>query len=222
MIKKRPLYLYETLAALFITTLIVSNVASVKLVGIGPVIFDAGTVLFPLAYIVGDIVTEVYGFRRMRALLYIGIGMLLLTTLTFWVVGLLPNAADWAGQAAYEQTLGVVWRIVLASCTAIFVGEFINSYLLARWKVQTKGAYLWRRVIGSSAVGGLLDTVAFSVIAFAGTVSVSTLMSLIITVYVIKLGVEILASPLTIRVIDYIKRLERLDTYETPNLSLTR
>lgn len=222
MIRKVSSYTYEFLAALFIMTLVVSNIASVKMVGIGPVVFDAGTLLFPLAYIVGDIITEVYGFRKMRALLYIGISMLLLTTLTFWIVGALPSTVEWTGQSAYDEILGVVWRIVLASCVAIFVGEFINSYLLAHWKVKTKGAYIWRRIVGSSAVGSLLDTVIFSVIAFVGTVSSGTLFSLIVTVYLVKLAVEIVISPLTLRAIDYIKRVEKLDTYENPSLSLAR
>ncbi len=222
MVKPRTTYIYDFIAALFVTTLIVSNIASVKIVGIGPLVFDAGTVLFPLAYILGDIITEVYGFRKMRFLLYTGIVMLLLTTLTFWIVGILPGTSDWSGQIAYDTTLGVVWRMVVASITAIFIGEFINSYLLAKWKVGTKGAYIWHRVVGSSAVGGLLDTVIFSMIAFAGTISASTLASLILTVYLIKLSVEIIFSPLTLWAIRYIKRIEKIDTFENPSLTLTR
>ena len=165
--KRKPIHVYELLAGLFVTTLIVSNIASVKMVSVGPLVFDAGTILFPLAYIVGDIVTEVYGYRKMRSLLYVGIAMLLLTATTFWLVGMLPAQADWTGQGSYDTILGVVWRIVFASVTAILVGELINSYVLATLKIKTKGKMLWHRLVGSSAIGSLVDTMIFSILAFA-------------------------------------------------------
>jgi uncharacterized integral membrane protein (TIGR00697 family) len=219
-IKKSPLpvHVYELLIALYVTTLIVSNIASVKLVGLSNVVFDAGTILFPLAYILSDIITEVYGFRKMRSILMIGIGMLLLTSLTFWIVGILPAAVDWANQGAYDSILGVVWRIVAASVIAIFLGELLNAYVLAKMKVKTKGKKLWSRLIGSSAVGSLVDTVTFSVIAFAGTIPAATLLSIILTVYVIKMATEIVVSPLTMRIIASIKRLENIDSFEEPVL----
>lgn len=214
--KKQHVRAYELLVGLFITTLIVSNIASVKIIHIGPIVFDAGTILFPLAYIVGDIVTEVYGFRKMRSLLYVGIGMLLLTSVTFWAVGALPAAADWPNQPAYDSILGVVWRIVAASVTAIFVGEFLNSYVLAKLKIKTKGKKLWHRLVGSSAVGSLVDTIVFSTLAFAGTMPGSVLLTLIVTVFCIKMATEVIVSPLTIHVIHAIKRHEKVDTYEEP------
>lgn len=214
----RPTHVYEALIALYVTTLLISNIASIKLVGFAGIVFDAGTVLFPLAYILGDVITEVYGFRKMRSILLIGIGMLLVTTLTFWLVGVLPATADWSGQASYDATLGVVWRIAFASMVAIFLGELINAYILAKLKVRSKGKQLWRRLIGSSAVGSLVDTTVFSVIAFAGAVSASTLLTLIGTVYAIKMLTEIIISPLTMRVIALIKRSEKLDVYENPQL----
>lgn len=214
-------HIYEGLVALFITTLIVSNIASVKIVQTGPLVFDAGTILFPLAYIIGGMITEIYGFRKMRSILYIGIGMLLLTTVTFWSVGLMPAAADWPNQPAYDAILGVVWRIVTASIVAIFVGEFINGFILGKLKVRFKGRLLWHRIIGSSAVGSYVDTVVFSVIAFGGTMPTSALLSLIFTVYAIKIGTEILLSPLTMRAILAIKQTDKTDVYEDPRLSLT-
>lgn len=213
---KKQLYTYELLAGLFITTLIVSNIASVKMISLGPLVFDAGTILFPLAYIVGDIVTEVYGYRKMRSLLYVSIAMLLLTTTTFWLVGLMPAQADWHNQMAYDSILGVVWRIVFASITAIFVGELINAYVLAKMKIKTQGKMLWHRIIGSSAVGSLVDTTVFSVLAFAGTMSGSTMMQLIATVFAIKIITEIVVSPLTVAIIKYIKRREKIDSFEAP------
>lgn len=215
-LRKKQIRVYELLAGLFVMTLIVSNIASTKIVAVGPLVFDAGTVLFPLAYIVGDIVTEVYGYRKMRSLLYVGITTLLLTMLTFWVVQLLPAASDWHNQAAYDATLGVVWRIVFASCAAIFVGELINSYLLAHLKIKTKGKMLWHRLVGSSAVGSIVDTTLFSLLAFAGTMSGNAMISLIVTVFGIKMATEIIISPLTMKVIERVKRHEQIDTYEKP------
>lgn len=210
--------LYEWLAVTFVTVLIVSNITSIKMVAIGPIVFDAGTLLFPLSYIIGDIIAEVYGYRRMRGLLIKGIAMLLITTLTFWVVGMLPAEASWSLQESYQATLGVVWRIVLASITAIFIGELMNAYVLTKMKVATKGKGLWFRLIGSSAVGSALDTVIFATIAFAGTMPFDVLLQLILSVYLIKMVVEIAVSPLTIKVIAVIKKRERIDVYEEPKL----
>ena len=219
--QKTTVDIYESLAALYITVLIVSNIASIKLVGAGPLIFDAGTILFPLAYIVGDIIAEVYGFRKLRALLYIGIVMLLITSLTFWVVGLLPAAAGWSGQESYDAVLGVVWRIILASITAIFVGELTNAYVLTKLKIRLQGRRLWARIVGSTALGSVIDTTVFSLIAFAGMISGGDMLKLIATVFAIKILTEILVSPLTVRVIRYIKKRENIDVYEEPSLRLS-
>lgn len=209
---------YEFLVALLVTTLIVSNIASVKLIQIGGIVFDAGTILFPVAYIAGDIITEIFGFKRMRRLLYIGLAMLLLTVLTFWVVQILPSPIDWQHQQAYSDILGFVWRIVLASMAAFFIGELFNSYLLAKFKVRTKGKGLWGRLMGSSAIGSLLDTIIFTVLAFGGTVSSTIIVNIIITVYVIKMLTELLLSPFTIKIIEYIKNKEKIDTFESPKI----
>ncbi len=217
---KKTFIYYEVLVALLITTLIVSNIASVKLVQLGNLVFDAGTILFPLAYIIGDIITEIYGFRRMRRLLYIGLAMLALTTVVFAIVQVLPSPADWQNQAAYTAILGVVWRIVFASMVAFFVGELLNSYILAKLKIKTKGKKLWNRLVSSSAIGSLVDTIIFSVLAFGGTISGQTMVQLIATVYAIKLVTEIALSPLTMKIITYLKKKERLDTFEEPKLGL--
>lgn len=208
--------LYEWLAALFVTVLIVSNIASVKVVTVSWVVFDAGTILFPLSYIIGDVITEVYGYRRMRSLLIRSVAMLLLTSLTFWIVGLLPASADWALQTQFNDILGVVWRIVAASIIAIFIGELANAYIMAKLKLANRDKRLWHRIIGSSAVGDALDTVLFSTIAFAGTMPLATLGQLIVSVYIMKMVVETALSPLTIRLITHIKRHEQVDVYETP------
>lgn len=204
------------LAGLFVMTLIVSNIASIKVVAIGPLVFDAGTILFPLSYIVGDIVTEVYGYRKMRSLLYVGVVSLILTMTTFWVVQILPASPDWPNQVAYESILGVVWRIVLASVTALFLGEIMNAYVMARMKVRSKGKNLWVRMISSSVVGSVIDTVVFSTVAFLGTMSFGALAQLMITVFLIKITTEVIVSPLTIKIINIVKRREKIDTYEQP------
>ncbi len=213
---RRPRHMYELLAGLFVMTLIVSNIASTKIVAVGPLVFDAGTILFPLAYIVGDIVTEVYGYRKMRSLIYVGIITLLLTMVTFWIVQLLPGASDWPNQAAYDSILGVVWRIVFASIAALFLGEIMNAYVMGSLKIVQKGKGLWYRMVGSSAVGSLVDTVVFSLVAFAGTMATGTLIQLIVTVFLIKMATEIAVSPVTLGIIRFIKKHEKLDTYEKP------
>ncbi|QHU91357.1 queuosine precursor transporter [Candidatus Saccharibacteria bacterium oral taxon 955] len=218
--QKKQLHIYEMLAGLFVMTLIVSNIASIKVVAIGPLVFDAGTILFPLSYIVGDIVTEVYGYRKMRSLLYVGVVSLILTMTTFWVVQILPASPDWPNQVAYESILGVVWRIVLASVTALFLGEIMNAYVMARMKVRSKGKNLWVRMISSSVVGSAIDTVVFSTVAFLGTMPFDALAQLMITVFLIKITTEVIVSPLTIKIINIVKRREKIDTYEQPAIYL--
>lgn len=211
--------IYELLAILFVTTLLISNIVSVKIVSVGWLTFDAGTVLFPLAYIVGDIITEVYGYRAMRRLIYGGVAMLALTLLTFWTVQLLPASTDWPGQAAFDMTLGVVWRLALGSVVALFVGEVMNAYVMGRMKMAAKQGSrlgLWARMISSSAVGSALDTIIFSVIAFAGTMPHDSLAQLIITVFMMKMAVEIVISPVTMRLIRWVKQREHIDTFEAP------
>ncbi|OYX36531.1 hypothetical protein B7Z00_04635, partial [Candidatus Saccharibacteria bacterium 32-50-10] len=189
--RRKNIHVYELLSGLFVMTLIVSNIASVKIVSVGPFVFDAGTILFPLAYIIGDIVTEVYGYRKMRSLIYTGVFTLLLAMVTFWIVQNLPGASDWHNQAAYDAILGVVWRIVAASIVALFIGEMMNAYVMATMKVSTKGKALWRRMISSSAVGSAVDTVVFSLIAFAGVLEWGVIGQLMLTVFGIKLATEI-------------------------------
>lgn len=216
MTKQHQYSLYDIFTVLFVTTLLVSNIVSVKIVSVGWLTFDAGTVLFPLAYIVGDIITEVYGYRRTRRLIYNGVAALALMTLTFWVVQLLPADGSWTGQAAFESTLGVVWRLAIGSVTALFVGEIMNAYVMGRMKVASRGRGLWRRMVSSSLAGNALDTVIFSTIAFAGTIPMTSFWQLIVTVFLIKMAVEIMVSPLTMRLIARVKKYEKLDTFEQP------
>lgn len=214
---KQSNHVFEIIAALFVTCLLLSNIASVKSVQIGPAVFDAGTILFPLAYIIGDIVTEIYGFRRMRTLLITGCAMLIIMSVLFWIVGMLPPPDSWTNQNAYESILGVVWRISFSSIIAILIGELLNSYILSNLKIKLQGRKLWGRIVGSTAIGAGVDTLVFSSLAFLGTMPFGVLGQLMLTVYLIKVGTEIVFSPLTIHIIHWIKKREKLDVYEAPS-----
>lgn len=213
-----PSYIFEIIAALFVSTLILSNIVSIKPVQIGPAVFDAGTILFPLAYIIGDIVTEVYGFKRTKRLLVISCFILVMMSVLFWIVSAMPAPASWTGQESFDSALGVVWRISFASIVAIFIGELLNAYVLSYMKLKLKGKQLWGRLVGSTVIGAGFDTVIFSVLAFWGTMPTAVLLQLIVTVYLIKIVTEVLVSPLTMLAIRWIKKREGVDVYEKPSL----
>ncbi|MFM7426698.1 MAG: queuosine precursor transporter [Elainella sp.] len=206
----------DTITALFVTVLLISNVASTKIVAFGPFTFDGGTILFPLSYIFGDILTEVYGYARSRRVIWLGFIAALIMSLTFIVVGALPAAADWPNQDAYDKILGLTPRIVTASLIAYFAGEFSNSLTLAKLKVQTQGRHLWLRTISSTLIGQAVDTTLFVLIAFAGVpgFSSSLLWTLIWSNYVFKCSVEILFTPVTYWVTGWLKQQEQEDFYD--------
>ena len=204
----------DTLTALFVTVLLISNVASSKIVDFGFFTFDGGTLLFPLSYIFGDVLTEVYGYGRSRKVIWLGFAAALLMALTFIVVGALPPASYWDGQTAYEQILGLTPRIVVASLTAYFVGEFANAYLMAKLKVMTQGRQLWMRTIGSTLVGQVLDTAIFVIVAFAGIFSRTDLWIIIVSNYLFKCGVEICFTPITYWLTHWLKHQEHVDHYD--------
>jgi uncharacterized integral membrane protein (TIGR00697 family) len=219
--------LLDLVTAAFVTVLIVSNVASsakivdwgVSLFGVR-LAFDAGTLLFPVSYVFGDVLTEVYGYRRSRRVIWTGFACLALSAVVLWVVRVLPGEAGWeagVGQAAYVGVLGGMSSggIVLASLAAYTVGEFSNSVVLARLKVATRGRWLWLRTIGSTLVGEGLDTVIFVAIASAARVFPWTAFaSLVLTNYLFKVGVEAAMTPVTYRVAAALKRLEGVDWYD--------
>ncbi|HEX5505775.1 MAG TPA: queuosine precursor transporter, partial [Thermomicrobiales bacterium] len=177
---------YVVVAALFVTCLITANVVAVKLVALGPLIVPAGVVVFPVGYILGDVLTEVYGFRRARAVIWLGFGCNLLFVVAAWVAGLLPAASFWDGQGAYERILGFTPRLLAASFVAYLVGETANSLVLSRMKVLTEGRWLWTRTIGSTIVGEGLDSLIFITIAFAGLLSPRALLTTVATQWLVK------------------------------------
>lgn len=204
----------DTITALFVAVLLISNVTSTKIVALGPLTFDGGTILFPLSYIFGDILTEVYGYARSRKVIWIGFAAALLMSITFIIVGALPPAADWQNQDAYNQILGLTPRIVIASLIAYFAGEFSNSFTLAKLKLMTEGRQLWLRTISSTLIGQIVDTALFILIAFTGIVPTSLLWTLILSNYLFKCGVEILFTPITYWITGWLKQQEREDYYD--------
>ena len=209
---------YKYLGAIsvfFVSVLLISNVASTKIVDLKWFVFDGGTLLFPLSYIFGDILTEVYGYKRSRNVIWLGFFMALLMSIVFIVVGKLPPAADWVNQDAYDKILGLAPRIVLASLIAYFCGSFSNSFVLAKLKIITKGKMLWSRTIGSTLVGELVDSALFIVIAFFGILPNSLLLTLIISNYLFKTAIEIIFTPITYRTVKFLKQKEGEDYYDT-------
>lgn len=205
---------FDLVMAIFVAVLLISNVASSKILDLGPFTFDGGTILFPISYIFGDILTEVYGYSRSRRVIWIGFGCAILMAVVFAIVGALPSAEGWRGQEAYMTILGQTPRIVFGSLIAYFAGEFSNSYTLAKMKVFTQGRWLWTRTIGSTIVGEGVDTLLFVLIAFYGLYTPSLLLSIIISNYLFKTGFEALVTPLTYLVVNTLKRVENEDYYD--------
>jgi len=203
-----------TISVFFVSVLLISNVVSTKIVDLKWFTFDGGTLLFPLSYILGDILTEVYGYKRSKKVIWLGFFMALLMALVFMVVGFLPPSPDWGNQNAYDLILGITPRIVIASLFAYSLGGFSNSYILAKMKIWTKGKMLWARTIGSTVVGEFIDSTIFILIAFWGIFPNSTLLLLIISNYIFKTAVEVLFTPLTYKIIKFLKEKENEDFYD--------
>lgn len=209
----------DLITALFATLLIVSNYASTRIIDFaGGLSFDAGTLMFPLTYIFNDLLTEVYGYKRSRRVIWIGFLALLIAALSMALVGLFPPAEGWDQDAAWLSIMGVVPRIVIASLAAYFVGEFVNSVVLAKLKVKTEGRWLGLRLIGSTAVGQVFDTLIFASIAFIGVLDWNLWWTIVISNYIFKVGLELIFLPITALVVRQFKKIENSDVYdrETP------
>lgn len=202
------------IAILFVAVLMISNTIAVKLIALGPFVFNGAIFVFPISYIFGDVLTEVYGYQASRRIIWSGFGALILMSLCYYIAQVLPHPAFWDGQSSFERILGAVPRIVLGSIIAYFAGEFSNSYVLSRMKVWSNGKHLWMRTIGSTIVGEGVDTVIFSVIAFAGTLSSGALVTLILSGYIFKTLYEVVATPLTYLIVNKLKRAEGIDVYD--------
>ena len=206
----------DLITTAFAVVLVLSNITSTKIVSLtGWLNFDGGTILFPLAYIFGDILTEVYGYARARRVIWIGFVMNILMITVFWIVGKLPASGAWGMQSSYDAILGVVPRIVLASLAAYLIGEFSNSLILAKLKIKTQGKLLWLRALSSTVIGQFLDTTVFLLIAFAGILPWDLIWSIWLTNYIFKILVEVVLLPITYRAVAFLKRKEKIDVYDT-------
>lgn len=223
----KPYRFFDLIMAVFVTVLVISNIASsAKIVDWGfglfgvQMAFDAGTILFPVSYIFGDILTEVYGYRRSRRVIWAGFVCLALSAFVFWLIRVMPGEVTWQGYAgddAYESILGGMSTggIVLASLAGYLTGEFTNSFILAKMKIVTKGRWLWSRTIGSTLLGQLVDTAIFVLVASAfGVFPWSLFLTLGVTNYLFKCGIEALMTPITYAVVGVLKRVENEDYYD--------
>jgi len=206
---------YDLVMAAFVTVLLCANlIGPGKVAKIGPITFGAGVLFFPISYIFGDILTEVYGYARARKVVWAGFAAEAFASMMAWVVISFPPAPSWPHQAAYETVFGATWRIVLASRLAFFAGEFCNSYVLAKMKVWTAGRRLYQRTIGSTIAGEAVDSLIFYPVAFMGIWSREQLLTVMVTNYCIKVGWEVLATPVTYRVVSWLKRAEDEDYFD--------
>jgi hypothetical protein len=202
------------IASIFITSLITSNIIAVKLVNILGLILPAGIIIFPISYIFGDVLTEVYGYRQARRVIWLGFFCNLVAVIAIWMGQILPAASFWDGQAAYERILGYTPRLLLASFLAYMVGEFANSFVLAKMKIATKGRWLWTRTIGSTLVGQGLDSMVFMTLAFVGTIPLTVLAGAIVVQWLSKSAYEAIVTPLTYKVVDFLKKKEEMDVFD--------
>jgi hypothetical protein len=205
---------FVLVAALFITCLITANIIAVKLIQGFGLLLPAAIIIFPVSYILGDVLTEVYGYHQARRVIWLGFLCNLIAVVAIEVARALPPAPFWQGQDAFVRVLGYAPRILVASFLAYLVGEFVNAFVLAKMKIATHGRWLWTRTIGSTLVGQALDSAVFITLAFAGTIPAAALASAIVTQWLVKSGYEALATPLTYLTVGFLKRAEGIDAYD--------
>jgi len=205
---------FVLVVALFLTCLVAANIIAVKLVDLCGLTLPAAVIIFPVSYILGDVLTEVYGYRQARRVIWLGFLCNLLVVVAIVAAQVLPAASFWDGQAAYERILGYAPRILAASFLAYLMGEFANSFVLAKMKIATRGRWLWSRTIGSTLVGQGLDSLVFMTLAFAGTIPAAGLASAVISQWLAKSAYEAVATPLTYLAVKFLKTREGLDVYD--------
>jgi uncharacterized integral membrane protein (TIGR00697 family) len=205
---------FQLLAGLFITCLLTANVIAAKLIAVGGIVLPAAVVIFPISYIVGDVLTEVYGYVAARRVIWLGFACNLVMVAAIGVAGALPPAPAWPGQAAFAEVFAQTPRILVASFLAYLVGEFANSFVLATMKIATRGRWLWTRTLASTIVGQGLDTAVFVTLAFAGLVPGPMLASIALGQWTVKVVYEAAATPLTYLVVGWLKARERMDAYD--------
>lgn len=214
---------FHIVTGIFVTSLVISNIIAVKLVNIFGLYLPAAVILFPIAYIFGDVLTEVYGYARARQVIWTGFFCNLLAVGAIWIAGLLPPAPFWAlgpfesppaAQQAYQRILGFTPRLLLASFIAYLIGEFLNSFVMAKLKIRTEGRLLWLRTISSTIVGEGADSAVFITVAFWGIFPVNAIGQAILSQWLFKVTYETLATPLTYLVVNWLKRAENMDYFD--------
>ena len=222
MTDRRAYRYYDLVMVAFVTVLVCSNligpakIAQLDLPLLGTLTFGAGVLFFPISYVFGDILTEVYGYARSRRVIWSGFAALAFAALVAWVIVRLPPAPFWSNQPAYEIAFGSTWRIALASLIAFLCGEFVNSFVLAKMKIWTAGRWLWTRTIGSTIAGEGVDSALFYPLAFYGTgiIPDDKLPFVMLAQFVAKVGVEVVFTPLTYKIVAWLKRAEHEDYYD--------
>jgi queuosine precursor transporter len=202
------------IVAVFVTCLITANIIAVKVIRVFGFILPAAIVVFPLSYVFGDVLTEVYGYRQTRRVIWLGFFCNLLAVIAIWIGQLLPSAPFWDAQQSYERILGYTPRLVAASFLAYLVGEFVNAFVLAKMKIATRGRWLWTRTIGSTLAGQALDSAVFITLAFAGTIPQGALFSAVVTQWLVKSAYEAVVTPFTYWAVAFLKRREGIDAYD--------
>lgn len=211
----RPMRSYDVVMAAFVTVLLLSNIIGAsKLATLGGFTFGAGIMFFPLSYVLGDVLTEVYGYARARRCVWVGFAALIFMAFMAFVVVNLPPAAGWGGQDAYVMVFADLWRLALASIAAFWAGEFANSFVLAKMKLLTQGRLLWSRTIGSTVVGQAFDSLIFYPLAFYGVWSNSQILTVMVTNWALKVCWEVLLTPVTYIVVGALKRHEGVDVFD--------
>ena len=206
---------FDFMMAAFVAILLLSNViGAAKPAQLWGFTFGAGILFFPLSYLLGDILTEVYGYARARRCVWAGFGAVLFMAFMSWVVVSLPPAPGWAGQAAYESVFGQVPRIVLASVAAFWAGEFVNAFVMAKMKIATQGKHLWTRTIGSTFFGQGVDSLIFYPLAFLGVWTTANVLTVMVTNWALKVAWEALLTPVTYAVVGFLKRREGVDVFD--------
>lgn len=205
---------FVTCAVLFVACLLTSNVIAAKLIAPGGLLLPAAVIVFPLSYILADVLTEVWGYAAARRVIWLGFVANALMVAAIWIGGELPPAPVWLAQAAYQEILGQTPRILVASFSAYLAGEFANAFVLAKLKVATGGRWLWLRTIGSTVVGQGLDSAVFITLAFAGTVAAPALLTIVVSQWLVKVGYEAAATPLTYAAVAWLKRREGVDPFD--------
>jgi uncharacterized integral membrane protein (TIGR00697 family) len=208
---QQPARYFDVVAMAFIAVYLIAQVSSAKLFSLGSLSLPGAAVVFPLSYIFGDVLTEVYGYAKTRRVIWVGFGAAVLMALVLWVVQILPPAAEWPNQDAYQAILGVVPRMVAGSIFAYLAGELTNSYVMAKMKLLTEGRHLWTRTIGSTVVGQAVDSAVFISVAFSGRLPVAALVHIGVSLYLFKVAYEVVATPLTYLVVGWLKKTEGLD-----------